>query len=109
LKRCASEGVDELGHTQILQKGPKKLRTREALEKALHELVQLGRVQALRDGNRKTIRVHPALLHADKAKAKWANQANDPRLPGDNLSPISPISISPGAAALADDLAWSEA
>lgn len=62
LDRCARDGVAELPRRTIQNEGPNPVRGRAALDAALAELVEAGRIRAIDEGRRKLVRVNPVLL-----------------------------------------------
>ncbi len=62
---CRREGVREVERRTIQNRGPNPVRGRAALDAALAELAEAGRVREADDGKRKLVRVNPALLRGD--------------------------------------------
>lgn len=59
---CRREGAQEVERRTIQNRGPNALRGKGALDAALAELAEAGRVRSIEAGRRKLVRVNPALL-----------------------------------------------
>lgn len=62
LEHCRMNRVGEVATRTIQQMGPVCVRDRRILDNALEELVDAGRVQVVKDGRRKLVKINPALL-----------------------------------------------
>ncbi len=62
LDYCREHKANTVPAQAVLQFGPGKLRIREARDRALDELAELGRARLVQTGRRKEIAVNPALL-----------------------------------------------
>lgn len=59
---CKSHMIDEVSVRTIQQMGPSCTRDKQAMDSALKELVEAGRVRRVQDGKRNQVIVNPALL-----------------------------------------------
>lgn len=62
LDYCKRERVDKVSTRDVQQFGPAGLRDKQAIQQALQELTELGRMRLVIEGRRKLIQVNPALL-----------------------------------------------
>ncbi|MFO1080570.1 MAG: YfjI family protein [Reyranellaceae bacterium] len=62
IDRCRMEGVDGFATRAVLNGGPARLRNRSEFAKAAAVLARHGRARIVTEGQRKSIRVNPALL-----------------------------------------------
>lgn len=62
LRHCREKGTASVSTRTIQREGPGPLRDRRALEAALRELLDAGRVREVRDGRQKLVQVNPSLL-----------------------------------------------
>jgi putative DNA primase/helicase len=62
LDYCRREGITEVERRTIQNRGPNPVRGKAALDAALAELAEAGRIRAVDDGRRKLIVVNPALV-----------------------------------------------
>ena len=63
---CRHEQIQSVPAKRILQFGPSGLRDKTALDAALTELQELGRVRLLTEGKRRIVEVNPRLLGMEK-------------------------------------------
>jgi putative DNA primase/helicase len=59
---CTRQRVREVERRTIQNRGPNPVRGRPALDTALAELAEAGRIREVDDGRRKLVRINPALL-----------------------------------------------
>jgi len=62
LDYCRREGLREVERRTIQNRGPYAIRTKVALDAAIAELADAGRIREVEDGRRKLIKVNPLLL-----------------------------------------------
>lgn len=67
LAYCHRERVASVPVSAVQKSGPSGLREKAALDPALRELAELGRVRLIREGRAKTIDINPALLSEGRA------------------------------------------
>jgi hypothetical protein len=59
---CRRNGTREVKRRTIQNEGPNPVRGKAALDAALAELAEAGRIREADDGRRKVIRINPALF-----------------------------------------------
>ncbi len=59
---CRQNGVLEVSTKDVQQRGPGRLREKNAIDMAMEELEELGRAKRVKDGRRKLIALNPGLL-----------------------------------------------
>jgi putative DNA primase/helicase len=64
LDYCHKRNTDKLPTREIQRQGPNAIREKSAFDKALKELIELGRVKLIQDGKKRLVQVNPALLCA---------------------------------------------
>jgi putative DNA primase/helicase len=62
LDYCKRQQADAVSTKTVLQYGPASLRDKAAIDVAIAELAELGRARLVKDGKKKLVRLHPALL-----------------------------------------------
>jgi len=62
IDRCRRDGTHEVPRRTVQNEGPNPVRGRIALDAALAELSEAGRVREVEDGRRRLVRINPALL-----------------------------------------------
>jgi Protein of unknown function (DUF3987) len=67
IDHCRRNQTKTVSTRTVQQFGPARLREKSAIDSALLELEELGRVRTVKDGRRRTITVNPALIERDKA------------------------------------------
>jgi len=64
IDHCKRECIDRVATREVQQFGPGSLRDKTVLTEALKELAELGRARLTKDGKKRVIQIHPALLVA---------------------------------------------
>jgi len=64
LRHCLAQGISAIPRREIQHSGPYAVRKGEALEAALNELEELGRVRIDRNGKQVNVSINPKLLRS---------------------------------------------